>query len=308
MTTKLRVGVVGLGGIAQKAWLPVLSNAADWTLQGAWSPSRDKALRICESLRIPYLGSLQDLARECDVVFVHTSTATHYQVVSELLQAGVHVCVDKPLADNLADAERLIELAAQKKLTLMVGFNRRFAPLYQQLKGQLNGAASLRMDKHRTDSIGPNDLRFTLLDDYLHVVDTALWLAGDNAQLTGGTLLTNDDGAMVYAEHHFSAGNLQVTTSMHRRAGSQREWVQAVTDGALLDITDMREWREERGGGVVTPAIPGWQSTLEQRGFAGCARHFIECVQNQTVPETSGEQAIRAQRIVEKLWRDAISE
>jgi virulence factor len=33
------------------------------------------------------------------------------------------------------------------------------------------------MDKHRTDSVGPNDLRFTLLDDYLHVVDTALWLA-----------------------------------------------------------------------------------------------------------------------------------
>jgi len=258
---KLRVGVVGLGGIAQKAWLPVLSAATDWTLQGAWSPSRDKALRICESIRMPYYSSLQDLARECDVVFVHTSTVTHYQVVSELLQAGVHVCVDKPLADNLADAERLIELAARKKLTLMVGFNRRFAPL-----------------------------------------------AGDNVQLTGGTLQTNEQGAMVYAEHHFSAGNLQITTSMHRRAGSQREWIQAVTDGALLDITDMREWREERGAGVVTPAIPGWQSTLEQRGFAGCARHFIECVQNQTVPETAGEQAIRAQRIVEKLWRDAMSE
>lgn len=305
---KLRVGVVGLGGIAQKAWLPVLSTATDWTLQGAWSPSRDKALRICESVRMPYYESLQDLARACDVVFVHTSTVTHYQVVSELLKAGVHVCVDKPLADNLADAERLIDLAAQKKLTLMVGFNRRFAPLYQQLKTQLGNAASLRMDKHRADSIGPNDLRFTLLDDYLHVVDTALWLAGDSARLTGGTLQTNEQGQMVYAEHHFSAGSVQITTSMHRRAGSQREWIQAVTDGALLDITDMREWREERGAGVITPAIPGWQSTLEQRGFAGCARHFIECVQNQTVPETAGEQAIRAQRIVEKLWRDAMSE
>ncbi len=62
--------------------------------------------------------------------FVHTSTATHYQVVSELLNLGVHVCVDKPLAENVQDAERLIELAARKKLTLMVGFNRRFAPLY----------------------------------------------------------------------------------------------------------------------------------------------------------------------------------
>ncbi|MFR4094443.1 gfo/Idh/MocA family oxidoreductase, partial [Escherichia coli] len=33
---KLRIGVVGLGGIAQKAWLPVLAAASDWTLQGAW--------------------------------------------------------------------------------------------------------------------------------------------------------------------------------------------------------------------------------------------------------------------------------
>jgi len=306
--TKLRVGVVGLGGIAQKAWLPVLGAATDWTLQGAWSPTREKAQRICETWRIPYAGSLLDLARECDAVFVHTSTATHYQVVSELLNAGVHVCVDKPLAENLQDAERLIELAARKKLTLMVGFNRRFAPLYQQLKSQLGSAASLRMDKHRANGVGPADLRFTLLDDYLHVVDTALWLAGGSVQLNSGTLQANDEGQMVYAEHHFSSGPLQITTSMHRRAGSQREWVQAVTDGALLDVTDMREWREERGQGVFQAPVPGWQSTLEQRGFAGCARHFIECVQNQTVPQTAGEQAILAQRIVEKLWREAMSE
>ena len=115
-------------------------------------------------------------------------------------------------------------------------------------------------------------------------------------------------GEMVYAEHHFALEHLQVTTSMHRRAGSQREFVQAVTDGALYDITDMREWREEKGNGVVTLPAPGWQSTLEQRGFAGCARHFISCVQNQTVPETAGEQAIMAQRIVERLWREAMSE
>lgn len=306
--TTLRIGVVGLGGIAQKAWLPVLGNASDWTLQAAWSPSREKAEKICAAWRIPYAGSLTDLAADCDAVFVHSSTATHYAVVSELLNAGVHVCVDKPLAENLADAERLVALAAKKKLMLMVGFNRRFAPLYRELKAGMGAAASLRMDKHRTDSVGPHDLRFTLLDDYLHVVDTALWLAGGNAQLSSGTLLTNDAGEMLYAEHHFATGQLQITTSMHRRAGSQRESVQAVTDGGLIDVTDMREWRDERGQGVVHKPVPGWQTTLEQRGFAGCARHFVECIQNQTVPETAGEQAILAQRVVEKLWREAMSE
>jgi virulence factor len=305
---QLRIGVVGLGGIAQKAWLPVLGAASDWQLVGAWSPTREKAQPICDTWRIPYAGSLAALAGQCDAVFVHTSTASHYAVVSELLNAGVHVCVDKPLAENLSDAEKLVELAAKKNLTLMVGFNRRFSPLYLDLKARLSTASSLRMDKHRTNSVGPHDLRFTLLDDYLHVVDTALWLGGGNAQLASGTLLTNDDGEMIYAEHHFTASGLQITTSMHRRAGSQREWVQAVTDGALYDVTDMRQWREESGQGVIERPVAGWQTTLEQRGFAGCARHFIECVQNQTVPETAGEQAIFAQRVIEKLWRDAIRE
>ena len=304
---KLRIGVVGLGGIAQKAWLPVLAAASDWTLQGAWSPTRAKALPICESWRIPYADSLSSLAASCDAVFVHSSTASHFDVVSTLLNAGVHVCVDKPLAENLRDAERLVELAARKKLTLMVGFNRRFAPLYRELKGRLGEAASLRMDKHRSDSVG-NDLRFTLLDDYLHVVDTALWLADGQARLRGGALKITPQGEMLYAEHQFSSPRLQVTTSMHRRAGSQREWVQAVTDGGLYAVSEMREWQEECGHGVVQRPVAGWQTTLEQRGFVGCARHFIECVQNQTVPETAGEQALLAQRIVEKLWRDAISE
>ena len=101
MSAKLRIGVVGLGGIAQKAWLPVLGAADGWTLQAAWSPGKEKALRICETWRIPYADSLEQLAAQCDAVFVHTSTASHYEVVCRLLNAGVHVCVDKPLADKL---------------------------------------------------------------------------------------------------------------------------------------------------------------------------------------------------------------
>ncbi|MGS9059262.1 gfo/Idh/MocA family oxidoreductase, partial [Salmonella enterica subsp. enterica serovar Infantis] len=78
---------------------------------------------------------------------------------------------------------------------------------------------------------------------YLHVVDTALWLAGVDERLAICTLLTSESGELCYAEHHFSADKLQINTSMHRRAGSQRESVQAFTDGGLYDVTDMREWR-----------------------------------------------------------------
>ncbi len=303
--SKLRVGVVGLGGIAQKAYLPILSQAADWTLVGAFSPNQQKAQPVCDSYRMACFSRLDSLAQQCDAVFVHSSTASHFQVISELLHQGVHVYVDKPLAETVEQGEQLIALAEKQGKTLMVGFNRRFAPLYRQLKQQMQQPASIRMDKHRADSVGPNSLRFTLLDDYLHVVDTALWLGGEAGRLLSGSLRATDAGELIYAEHHFECGETQVTTSMHRRAGSQRESVQAITDGAVYQLNDMRQWLREDSQGVLEQPAPGWQTTLAQRGFDGAVRHFITSVSNQTLPETTGEQAIVAQRVIEKLLRDA---
>lgn len=304
----LRIGVVGLGSIAQKAWLPVLTQAESWTLAGAFSPNQQKAKAVCDSYRMTCFSSLNALADACDAVFVHTSTATHYEIVNALLRAGKDVLVDKPLAENLSQAEALVALAEKRGRRLMVGFNRRFAPRYQQLRQAMPQAASLRMEKHRSDSVGPQDLRFTLLDDYLHVVDTALWLAGGEARRLHGYIETSERGEMLYAEHHFAAGRLQIATSMHRRAGSQRERVSMVGDGRCIDVLEMRDWQEERGDGVRSEPPPGWQSHLTQRGFSGAAHHFIQCVQNQTMPETGGEQALLAQRVVEKLWREAEKE
>ncbi|HCK00362.1 MAG TPA: virulence factor MviM [Serratia grimesii] len=303
--SKLRIGVVGLGGIAQKAYLPILSQAADWMLVGGFSPNQQKAQPICDSYRMACFSGLDSLAQQCDAVFVHSSTASHFQVISELLHYGVHVYVDKPLAETVEQGEQLIALAEKQGKALMVGFNRRFAPLYQQLKQDMCQPASLRMDKHRADSVGPNDMRFTLLDDYLHVVDTALWLGGGTGQLLSGCLRGTESGELLYAEHHFECGETQVTTSMHRRAGSQRESVQAVSDGAVYQLNDMRQWLREDTHGVLEQPAPGWQTTLAQRGFDGAVRHFIASVSNQTAPETAGEQAIVAQRVIEKLLLDA---
>ncbi|MDX5626607.1 MULTISPECIES: Gfo/Idh/MocA family oxidoreductase [unclassified Brenneria] len=298
-----RIGIVGLGSIAQKAYLPILTQANRWQLIGAFSPDRTKTQRICRQYRINDFTDLATLAAACDAIFVHSSTATHFSVVSTLLDAGVHVYVDKPLAETIEQAEALVELAARRQKVLMVGFNRRFAPLYQQLKRQLTQPASLRMDKHRIDNVGPQDMRFTLLDDYLHVVDTALWLMDGQARLVGGVLQCNAQGQLHYAEHHFQTDNGQITTSMHRRAGSQREWVQAVTDGALYQVDNMYEWRQERQGLTTAHSAPSWQTTLEQRGFVGAVNHFIDALEQRKPAETSGYQALRAQRMIEELLR-----
>lgn len=304
---KLRVGIVGLGGIAQKAYLPILTQAQGWQLVGAYSPNQIKAQPVCDSYRMRYFSRLDSLAAECDAIFVHSSTASHFQVVSALLQAGIHVYVDKPLAETIAQSEQLIALAAKQRLALMVGFNRRFAPLYQQLKQQMSHPASLRMEKHRQNSIGPNDVRFTLLDDYLHVVDTALWLGGEGKIIEWGDT-NKPTTADAVCRTPFPGGDCLITTSMHRNGGTQRESVQAVSPGTCYQITDMRQWQQESDGQVINLPAPGWQTTLEQRGFSGAVHHFIAAVSNQTIPQVSGEEAILAQRMIEILLQQQVAE
>lgn len=302
---KLRIGIVGLGSIAQKAYLPILTKTDNWQLVGAFSPNQTKAKPVCDNYRMTLFSDIRQLAQQCDAVFVHSTTASHFEVIHGLLSAGVHVYVDKPLAETLEQAEQLIHLAQKQQRALMVGFNRRFSPFYIELKQSLGQASSLRMEKHRSDSVGPNDVRFTLLDDYLHVVDTAIWLAGAKVTAISGSIIATEQQALLYAEHHLKLDQMWVTTSMHRRAGSQQEQVTAVTDGAIYQVTNMNQWRSESSSGLVERRPANWDSILVQRGFDGAIRHFIDAVSNNTKPNISGEQAIYAQQMVEKILKMA---
>ncbi|ROJ31871.1 Gfo/Idh/MocA family protein [Morganella morganii] len=306
---KIRIGIAGLGGIAQKAYLPVLTRTDNWVLSGGFSPNQEKARQVCDAYRFPLFPSLRALSEQCDAVFVHSSTESHFQVVSELLNAGCHVYVDKPLAASYEQSEALVSLAKKKQRALMVGFNRRFSPFYLQLREQIAGkAASIRMDKHRSNSVGPHDVAFTVTDDYLHIADTLLWLGRDgNAALKSGHMQVNEENQLLYAEHHLQTDNgTWLTASMHRCAASQREQVSVTGRDGCYQVTDMNHWRSETTAGIQEQHPKAWDPVLVQRGFDGAVRHFIESVANQTQPLVSGEEALCAQRLTEKLLAERV--
>ncbi|KAB2862138.1 MAG: gfo/Idh/MocA family oxidoreductase, partial [Exiguobacterium chiriqhucha] len=88
-----KIGVVGLGGIAQKAYLPILTNSTSFELVGAYSPTVAKREAICRAHRMESFTGLPELAAAVDAAFVHSSTETHFDVVSYLLANGVDVYV-----------------------------------------------------------------------------------------------------------------------------------------------------------------------------------------------------------------------
>ncbi|WP_051229301.1 Gfo/Idh/MocA family protein [Paludibacterium yongneupense] len=297
---KVRVAIVGLGGIAQKVYLPILSRARQWELVGAYSPDRQKTTLLCRDYRIRPFASLAELSGECDIAFVHSSTSSHYEVADFLLRHGVHVYVDKPLADTLPQAEALLELARRQRLGLMVGFNRRFAPFYQPARQLMTAAASVRFEKHRLDGIG-NSLRFTLFDDYLHLLDTVLWLCDGEMTLLAGQINASTDGELVFASHVFRHRDAMVTIAMHRAAGTRMETLDVVARDTVLRVRDLNRMEQELRGTTRVENAGNWQSVLELRGFAPMVEHVLECVANQTEASIGGEQALIAQRWMENL-------
>lgn len=298
---KPKIGIVGLGNIAQKAYLPILANHPLIDVIGAFSPNTSKREKICRTYRMTSFDTLEELASSVDAAFVHSSTETHYDVVAYLLERGVDVYVDKPLAATLDEAEQLVELAERLGRKLMVGFNRRFAPMYRRLQ-QESPSHMIDVVKHRENDVGPQDAMFTLLDDYLHVVDTLRFLAGNELRLVSGQLEVNDKQELRFARHMWQDEYGMHTTSMHRSAGANHEHVSIVRDGERLSVDEMFTLHRFNDGRHEVETFGSWDPTLTQRGFQGAIDHFISALIDDTPIQTDGRVAFETQRFVANLF------
>lgn len=300
---KLRIGIVGLGEIAQKVYLPYLTKEKEWSLIGAFSPTESKRKEICNMYRIKDFSNLTDLIEECDAVFVHSSTASHFEIVSEALKKGKDVYVDKPLASTLTETEQLAELSIQTGRKLMVGFNRRFVPMYVKAKQEANNPAWIRIEKHRLNGIRPVDFRFTLMDDYIHLVDTARWL-GEPADSINGHIEINKEKQLIYARHDYKSENgSHIFIGMHRNAGTNLEQIEFVAEDSVIRVKNMDTMEVERDGEIITGNSSSWDTIIKRRGFEGAIMHFIDSVIGDTKPMIDGEEAFKTQKLVHDMMQ-----
>ena len=138
----VRLGVLGAGLFANSVLLPSIKKAGDMELIGIASSGGLHAQHAGKKYGFQYATSNDDEILNdpnINTVAILTRHNTHAELVVKALKAGKHIFVEKPLAITL---EQLQEIERQLPLTnnqlLLVGFNRRFAPLAQQLKFQVS--------------------------------------------------------------------------------------------------------------------------------------------------------------------------
>ena len=120
------------------------------------------------------LGELED---NVDAAVVAVPTSQHAQVGCELLESGIDVLVEKPIAADLASARRLVDAAAEHGRILQVGHLERFNPAVAALKKIAN--VPLFFEIHRLSLFSPRSLDVdVVLDLMIHDLDIVLDLAG----------------------------------------------------------------------------------------------------------------------------------
>jgi predicted dehydrogenase len=137
-TTRIRVALLGCGRIADvhAAYLRQLPEVA---LVGACDLDSAGRERFTARWQLPTFADVEELiaAAEPQVVHVLTPPATHAKLTIELLEAGLHVLVEKPMALMLADADAMVAVARRTGRLLTVDHNRWFDPVVQQARALL---------------------------------------------------------------------------------------------------------------------------------------------------------------------------
>lgn len=270
----MRVGIIGLGDIAKKAYLPILGARAGIELKIA---TRNVAALhdIGERYRIPARYSSVDALLEAgiDVAFVHVATDAHVPVVKALLQAGVHVYLDKPIANTYEEALLLVEMAEQHGCLLRIGFNRRYAPMYRQVK--TNETPDLIvMQKNRTSLAGSP--RTVIFDDFIHVIDTLRWL-GRSAYDTLDVRWKMKGNELAYVVAQLSVNEHTAIGIMSRESGLNEETLEVMRPFEKWIVRDLAELVHWRGTATVTKRSD-WQNAYEARGFGAMVEDFFAAV------------------------------
>ncbi|MET7343237.1 Gfo/Idh/MocA family protein [Streptomyces sp. NPDC087866] len=295
----MKVGCIGLGDIAQKAYLPVLGAlpGIELHLQTRTPATLDS---VAATHRIPaercHLDLDSLLAQGLDAAFVHAATAAHPEIVGRLLEAGVATYVDKPLAYTLEESTGLVELAEARGIGLAVGFNRRLAPGYAQCAE--HPRELILMQKNRVGL--PEDPRTMVFDDFIHVVDTLRFLVPGPVERTvvSGRLV---DGLLHHVVLQLSGEGFAAIGAMNRLSGSTEERLEVSGQDSKREVLNLAEVIDHKGQPSVRRR-GDWVPVARQRGIEQSVLAFLDAVREGRT--LSARDALETHELCERVLRE----
>ncbi len=299
MSRKVKVGVVGTGALGQHH-ARIYSELDNAELVGVYDTNTERAQEIADKHQTKAFASLAELMAEIDAASVVVPTDLHRAVGGELIAAGIHLLIEKPIAATSAEAEELVLLAKQHNVIVQVGHVERFNPVLSYL--EQNARNPRFIEAHRLapyppprDGLHPRGTEVSVvLDLMIHDIEVILHLVGAPVKAihaVGAPVLspTEDIANVRLAFENGCVANITAS----RISPERMRKIRVFLDDAYISLDYQNQGGElyrKQGAGFSREDVP-----IEKgEPLANQLRSFVACVAGRDEPVVSGEHAARA--------------
>jgi predicted dehydrogenase len=305
---RVGIGLLGAGSFGQSVLLPALKKAGGTDNIAIASAGGMTARRIGEQYGFRVAtADADEIIRNPDVnaVFVLTRHDLHAPLVIRALEAGKYVFCEKPLALSADELEAIARAREGATGDVMVGFNRRFAPLVEEIARHFQDRSHPLVMQYRINAgqVPPEHWIFDpvegggrILGEVCHFVDLLQHLAGAPPRrvfaesIAGDTRYRGDDNVSLTLR--FADGSL--ASVVYTAAGDSRipkEYLEVFGEGRAAILEDFRTLSLARDGG--TRKI---RSANQDKGFEQEMRRFLAAVATGGPPPIPFEQSLATTR------------
>ncbi|MDD5198667.1 MAG: Gfo/Idh/MocA family oxidoreductase [Terrimicrobiaceae bacterium] len=299
--SRIRTGVVGAGHMGMHH-VRAYSELPDSELTAVYDADPAAARAASKKFRVPAAASLEDFAARVDAATVCTPTSTHFEIGKFLLAHGRHLLVEKPIAENAADAHELARLAHEHGCVLQVGHIERFNPALAALEAKLENPRFLEVTRlspypNRSTDIG------VVLDLMIHDIEIILHLVRSPIQSmdpVGISVLSKGED-IANVRFRFENGCVANVTASRISSDKLRK-IRVFQENAYLSLDYQNQ------AGVMYRLENGKISREKvevQKGDAlrNQLTSFLDCARNGLQPRVSGREGAVALEIALEITR-----
>ncbi|MEM1558460.1 MAG: Gfo/Idh/MocA family oxidoreductase [Candidatus Bathyarchaeia archaeon] len=327
----VRVGFIGAGAMANSVHYPSLASFRDVEIAAICDLHETRLKETADRYNVEqrftdYRLMLEKVSLDAVYVIMAPIPSDHYvnaepltSIVVNCLKRGLHVFIEKPPGVSVEDAEKMAEVAEKNGCKTMVGFNRRFIPVFREAKRivEENGPITHCTAVFHKNMIGqpePWGRVSHLVADVIHAVDALRFMGGEVDEVTAyvcrfyadymnsfNALVKFRNGCIGHLCSNYSSGGRVHYFEMHSKALY-----------AFVNLPFEPEKQEAlilRGGKSYGEAevlknldlVGGCRDFHVVYGYLQENRHFIDCIKNDEMPETNFKDAVETMKLVERI-------
>ena len=323
---KARIGVIGLGGVAQLVHLPNLSkiNNAEIAAVAEVKQSRLNAVADKFSVKAKFKDYREMLDKtELDAVIIATPTSTHKDIALDCIDAGKDILIEKPMARSYDEAKIIVDAAKKKKIKLMVGMNLRFRPDTMLLRSLINSGEIgipyyVRAGWIRQQS--SSEKWFTkkeesgggvIIDLGIHLIDLSLWLLGypEIESVSAKNFFHNTKSVEDTSISFIKCKNSSVITlesSWSLPVEKDHFYLYLFGTKGSYSSNPFRVYKKmEENYMDLTPSQSDSPSVLFKKSYMNELKSFIGAVKGFNPVFSPGEESMQRMKIIEAIYKSA---